>query len=188
LVTGFDRDGAHVTITNFGDAVTIGGHRYVAIYSRVTVADPTSGPVTLSPQASPGLIPLNSAPDEVAPHSGVSHDYVVASDRFGGSYPWPSRLALARAGGYDRHFAHMRAYWNGQLSHLALPDPSLAGQAGFIYTQIIRSGGHPKSGPAATRAPDGRQSNGTGQGHGKGQRGRDPPTTGRSKVKKAKKS
>ena len=41
-VTSFQRDGAHVTITNFGDQVTIGGHRYVAIYSRVTVTNPTS--------------------------------------------------------------------------------------------------------------------------------------------------
>lgn len=162
LVTSFQRDGAHVTITNFGDQVTIGGHRYVAIYSRVTVANPTSGPVTLSPQASPGLIPLNSAPDQVAPHASVNHDYVVASDRFGGRYPWPSRRALARAGGYDQHVAHMLAYWNGQLSQIAqivtLPDPALADayRTGFAYTQIIRSGDELKTGAGpspASRTP-----------------------------------
>jgi hypothetical protein len=35
------RDGARISITNFGDRVTIGGHAYVAIYSRVQVSNPT---------------------------------------------------------------------------------------------------------------------------------------------------
>jgi hypothetical protein len=152
LVTSFRRDGARVTITNFGDQVTIGGHRYVAIYSRVSVTNPTSAPVTLSPEPSPGLIPLNSAPDQVAPHATVQHDYVVASDRFGGTYAFPARQVLAAAGSYGQHFAHMRAYWNGQLAQIAqvvtLPDPSLADayRTGFIYTQIIRSGDELKTG------------------------------------------
>ena len=47
LVTGFQRDGAKVAITNFGDQVTIGGHRYVAIYSRVSVTNPTGRALTL---------------------------------------------------------------------------------------------------------------------------------------------
>jgi hypothetical protein len=152
LVTSFHRDGAAVSITNFGDEVTIGGHRYVAIYSRVTVANPTAHPITLSPQASPGLVALHAAPDTVAPHSRASHDYVVASNRFGGSYAWPSKQALIAAGGYDQHFAHMRRYWNGQLAQIAqirqLPDPQLADayRTGFIYTQIIRSGNELKTG------------------------------------------
>ena len=152
LVTSFRRDGARVSITNFGDQVTIGGHRFVAIYSRVTVTNPTGQPVTLSPQPSAGLIPLNSASDTVAPHASVNHDYVVASNKFGGSYPWPSSQALAGAGGYDQHFAHMRAYWNAQLGQIAqivrLPDQSLADayRTGFIYTQIIRSGNELKTG------------------------------------------
>jgi hypothetical protein len=152
LVTSFGRGGARVSITNFGDEVTIGGHRYVAIYSRVQVTNPTSRAITLSPQASPGLIALNSAPEQVAPHSSVDHDYVVASDRFGGSYAWPSMQALRAAGGFSQHFAHMRAYWNGQLAKIAqitrLPDSSLvdAYRTGFIYTQIIRSGNELKTG------------------------------------------
>ena len=152
LVTSFRRDGARVSITNFGDEVTIGGHRFVAIYSRVTVTNPTGQPVTLSPQPSAGLVPLNSASDTVAPHASVNHDYVVASNKFGGSYPWPSSQALAAAGGYDQHFAHMRAYWNAQLGQIAqivrLPDQSLADayRTGFIYTQIIRSGNELKTG------------------------------------------
>jgi len=53
---------------------------------------------------------------------------VVAADRFGGSYPWPASAALAAAGGFSQHFAHMRAYWDQQLAGIAqivsLPDAS----------------------------------------------------------------
>jgi hypothetical protein len=152
LVTSFHRDGAAVSITNFGDQVSVGGHRYVAIYSRVKVTNPTSHAITLSPQASPGLIALDSAPARVAPHASVNHDYVVASDKFGGSYAYPSQQALVAAGGYARHFAHMRAYWTGQLAKIAqirrLPDSQLvdAYRTGFIYTQIIRAGNELKTG------------------------------------------
>ncbi len=153
LVTAFHSGGARISITNFGDEVTIGGHAYVAIYSRVAVTNPTSSALSVNPQPSPGLIPLNpSAPMTVPPGQTVDHDYVVASDRFGGSYPWPSAAALAAAGGFDEHFAHMRAYWNAQLAGIAqiaaLPDQSLADayRTGFIYTQIIRAGDELKTG------------------------------------------
>jgi hypothetical protein len=152
LVTTFRSGGASVSITNFGDKVTIGGHAYVAIYSRVAVTNPTAQTLTIDPQASSGLIPLNSASDAVPPGHTVDHDYVVASDRFGGSYPWPSASALAAAGGFDQHFAHMRGYWNAQLAGIAqintLPDQSLtdAYRTGFIYTQIIRAGDELKTG------------------------------------------
>ena len=152
LVTGFHRDGAAISITNFGDDVTIGGHAYVVIYSRVQVTNPTGQTISVDPQPSAGLVPLNSAPVAVPPHSAVDHDYAVASDRFGGSYAWPAAGALAAAGGYDQHFAHMRAYWNSELAGITqiqtLPDQSLvnAYKTGFIYTQIIRSGDELKTG------------------------------------------
>jgi hypothetical protein len=152
LVTGFHRDGAAISITNFGDDVTIGGHAYVVIYSRVQVANPTGQTISVDPQPSAGLVPLNSAPVAVPPHSAVDHDYAVTSDRFGGSYALPSAGALAAAGGYDQHFAHMRAYWNSELAGITqiqtLPDQSLvnAYKTGFIYTQIIRSGDELKTG------------------------------------------
>jgi hypothetical protein len=157
LVTTFHRDGAVVSITNFGDKVTIGGHDYVAIYSRVRVHNPTAAPVTIDPQPSSGLVTLHSpantvAPDTVPPHGTADHDYVVAANRFGGSYPWPTAAQLAAAGGFGQHFAHMRGYWNGQLARIAqivtLPDQSLADayRTGFIYTQIIRSGNQLKTG------------------------------------------
>jgi hypothetical protein len=151
-VTTFHRNGARVTITNFGDRVTVAGHAYVAVYSRVQVANPGGRPVTLDPQPSAGLIPLNHPGDTVPPGGTVDHDYVVAIDRFGASYPWPTAAALAAAGGFGPHFAHLRSYWNGQLAQLAqlvrLPDPRLADayRAGFIDTQIIRSGDELRTG------------------------------------------
>jgi hypothetical protein len=152
LVTTFHRDGARISITNFGDDVTIGGHAYVIIYSRVSVTNPTGAAISIDPQASAGLIPLNSASDAVPPDSTVNHDYAVPSDTFGGSYAYPSSSAIVAAGGFEAHFAHMRSYWNGQLAGIAqitaLPDASLidAYKTGFIYTQIIRSGDELKTG------------------------------------------
>ena len=126
LVTTFHRDGARISITNFGDQVTIGGHAYVAVYSRVQVTNPTAQPLSIDPEASPGLIPLDSAPTAVPAALTVNHDYAVASDRFGGSYAWPSASALATAGGFDQHFTHMRTYWDHQLTGIvevkSLPD------------------------------------------------------------------
>jgi hypothetical protein len=152
LVTTFHRGGARVSITNFGDRVTIGGHAYVAIYSRVQVANPTGRPLTVNPEPAAGLTVLHPAADRVPAHSTVNHDYVVASDRFGASYSWPPASALRGAGGYAQHFAHMKAYWKHQLAGLAqivkLPDPRLANayRTGFIYTQIIRGGNKLKTG------------------------------------------
>ena len=145
LVTGFTSGGASVSITNFGDRVVLGGHPYVLIYSRVAVHNPTGHSVTVDPQPTPGLVSLNTAANQVAPGATANHDYVVAEDRFGGTYAWPSAAQLRSAGGYDAHFAHMRAFWNGQLSQtaqLTLPDGQLADawKTGFIYTQIDRSG------------------------------------------------
>ena len=79
------------------------------------------------------------------PHHVVDHDYVVVSDRFGTAAPWPSAQSLAAAGGFDQHFAHMRAFWNAQLAGIAqigVPDAALvdAYESGFITTQITRSG------------------------------------------------
>ncbi len=143
--TTFGHSGAKVAITEFADRVVLGGDAYVAVYSRVAVSNPTDHVVVADPEASAGLVPLDTASDSVAPHSTVDHDYVVAADRFGGSYPWPSASALAGAGSFEQHFAHMRSFWNGQLAAIAaisVPDRSLedAYRIGFIYTQIARSG------------------------------------------------
>jgi hypothetical protein len=144
-VTTFAAHGATVSITEFADEVVLGGNPFVAVYSRVHVANPTGHSVTAGPEPSPTLVPLDSAPDTVAPHASVNHDYVVVADRFGSGAPWPSAQALAAAGGFATHYAHMRAFWNAQLGGIArigVPDRSLvdAYESGFITTQITRSG------------------------------------------------
>ena len=97
-ITTFGRSGATVSITEFADRLVLGGDAYVAVYSRVKVSNPTGHAVVADPEASPGLLPLNTAPDLVPAHSSVAHDYVVAADRFGNDYPWPSAQALAARG------------------------------------------------------------------------------------------
>jgi hypothetical protein len=144
-ITTFHDAGALVAITEFADQVVLGGNAYVAVYCRVTVTNGTSHSVSADPEASPGLIPLTAAPDVVGPHRTATHDYVLAVDRFGNSYAWPTAAALVAAGGFDQHFAHMRAFWNAQLGQIAgisVPDHQLvdAYRSGFIYTQIARSG------------------------------------------------
>jgi hypothetical protein len=144
-VTTFDRRGASVAITEFADEVVLGGNRYVAVYSRVAVDNPTGTTVAADPLPTRGLIPLNSAPSTLGPHRSAAHDYVVAVDRFGNHYAWPSTRALATAGGLDQHFVHMRSYWKAQLGQIAqvrVPDNQLndAYRSGFIYSQIARSG------------------------------------------------
>jgi hypothetical protein len=144
-VTTFGHSGARVTVTEFADRVVLGGHPFVAVYCRVEVRNPTGHAVVADPDAAAGLVELRAAPDSVPPHGTTVHDYVLAVDRFGNSYPWPSVQALANAGGFDQHYVHMAAFWNGQLAGIArvdVPDTSLndAYKSGFVYTQIARSG------------------------------------------------
>ena len=144
-ITSFSRDGARVSITEFCDKVVLGGEAFAVVYSRVAVTNPTDHVVEANPKASPGLVQLDAAPDAVAPHTTVHHDFAITSDRFGGTYPWPSAAALAGAGTFDQHFAHMARFWNDQLAAItgiSVPDRSLddAYRSGFIYTQIARSG------------------------------------------------
>ncbi|HMD44915.1 MAG TPA: hypothetical protein VKG43_02050, partial [Acidimicrobiales bacterium] len=144
-ITTFRRPGVVVSITEFADQLVLGGDAYVAVYSRVAVHNVTSHVVTADPGASAGLVPLGAAADPVPPGATIDHDYVVASDRFGNDYPWPTDSALAGAGTFDQHYAHMAHFWNGQLAGIAqitVPDAALvdAYRSGFIYTQIARSG------------------------------------------------
>jgi hypothetical protein len=143
-VTTFRSSGATVSITEFADKVVLGSDSYVVVYSRVAVRNPTDGAVTADPEPSPGLVALDTTPDTVAPHGSAVHDYVVAVDRFGNDYPWPTDEALVAAGTFDRHFSHMRTFWNQQLAGVAnidVPDASLndAYRSGYISTQIARS-------------------------------------------------
>jgi hypothetical protein len=146
-ITRFDRGGAHIAITEFADAVVVEGHRFVAAYSRVAVTNTTDRRIVADPEPSTGMVVLRAAPDVVPAHTTADHDYVVAVDRFGDSYRWPSASALSSAGSFDQHYAHMRAFWNHELAAIAqidVPDRTLADayRSGFIYTQIARSGDH----------------------------------------------
>jgi hypothetical protein len=151
LVTSFGKGRAQVSITEFGDEVTVGGHDYVAIYARVHVANPSARAVDVDPAPSAGLVALDHHSTTVAPGASVDHDYAVFSDAFGAT-AYPSATALAQAGGYAQHYRHMKSYWSGQLNQLAqiraLPDPKLiaAYQTGFEYTQITRGGDELKTG------------------------------------------
>ena len=151
LVSAFHRAGVDVSITNFADELVLGGDAYVAVYSRVAIHNPTRHTARVNPEPSSGLLALDSASVNVRPGATVDHDYVIAVDRFGQAYPWPSDQALGAAGGFDAHFAHMRDFWNAQLGSIAqisLPDDQLtdAYRSGFIYTQIARSGDHLNTG------------------------------------------
>jgi hypothetical protein len=146
-VTTFEADGARVAISEFADRVDIGAEPFVAVYCRVHVSNGTGHALTVNPAPSPQLVPLDQAPDTVAPHHAADHDYAVVADRFDASNPWPTDQALAAAGGFDLHEAHMRAFWNTQLAeiaHLQIPDRALsdAYKSGFITTQLTRSGDH----------------------------------------------
>ncbi len=144
-VTTFRISGATVSITEFADKVQLGGDSYVAVYSRVAVDNATAHVVVADPAPSAGLVALNTAPDTVTAHGSAVHDYVVAVDRFGNDYPWPTAAMLDSAGSFARHFSHMKSFWNEQLARIAavsVPDASLddAYRSGFIYTEIARSG------------------------------------------------
>jgi hypothetical protein len=137
--------GATVAITEFADGLNLGGNPFVAVYARVHVDNPTGTTLTVDPAASPTLVPLDTTQNTVAPHHAVNHDYATVSDRFGASYPWPNAQSLQTAGTFQQHEAHMRAFWNSELTHIAhvdTPDIELnnAYKSGFITTELTRRG------------------------------------------------
>jgi hypothetical protein len=125
LITSFSNDGGRISITNFGDKISVGGNAFVAIYSRVSVHNPGSSTITVDPQPTSNLIPLNSAPLTVRPHQTVNHDYVVASDEFGGTYAYLRQGIQPRCGGHPRQHAHARIpqRWNGERDRPAAQSP-----------------------------------------------------------------
>jgi hypothetical protein len=137
--------GATIAITEFADQLDLGGNPFVAVYARVHVDNPTGTTLAVDPGASPSLVPLDTTQNTVAPHRAVNHDYATVSDRFGASYPWPTAQALQAAGTLQQHEAHMRAFWNSQLTHIAhvdTPNTELndAYKSGFVTTELTRSG------------------------------------------------
>lgn len=154
LTTQFERDNCTVKISSFGDKVTVGGNDYVAIYTRVSIynhdAPGHSHALCPSPVADPSahLVALTSrnCTLPIQPGQTVYDDYVIAADRFGNGYAWPSDIALRNAGDWNTHYAHMASYWNNKLAGIVnitqLPDKTLinAYKAGYIYTHIVKDG------------------------------------------------
>ena len=144
LVSRFRAGETDVTIENFADKITLDHHDYTAAYSRLTLTNQGAVPAVVPP-VSAFLTPLTPMPDFVLPGETAVLDFVVGADRFGGKYPYPSDEALRAAGGWDTHYAHMRAYWLERLQDvvdLELPEPQLAYavKAGYVYTMIVKDG------------------------------------------------
>lgn len=156
LVTRFERPTQQCTvwISHFGKEIIIrdSRDRFVFIYTRITVFNHGSGAQTVapspavSPSSGPAPFALTKNPATVQPNEWLSHDYVIAADRFGGTYAWPTESELAEAGSWDKNFVLMAEYWDKKLSRIAnitdLPDPELirAYKAGYIYTLIVKDG------------------------------------------------
>ena len=149
-VTSFDSGGAKIAITEFADRIVVGGHPYVAVYSRVRVANPTSHPITVDPEASPSLVALNASSDTVqARKSGrprlrrclrpLRRVVSLAERRM----PSPLPVASTRT---STTCAPSGTGSSSAIAQISLPNPSLvdAYKSGFITTQITRSGQPPR--------------------------------------------
>jgi hypothetical protein len=145
FVTEFEEKGCVIKISNFADRVIIGNHPFVIAYSRVSIYNPTGKSVSFSPGASSILTPLNKADGNVGAGKSVAFDYAVVTDRFGGAYKRPTSSMIIAAGTWDRHFEHMKSYWEGRVAKIVsinTPDGELnnAYRMGFVYTLISRDG------------------------------------------------
>ncbi len=156
LVTTFSRDGARVSITNFGDKVTIGGHAFVVVYSRVAVTNPTGRTHHARPAALPGPGPAELALRTPLPPHGSGQPRLRGRREHASaaSYPLPSASALADAGGFDQHFAHMTAYWNGAAGRHRADRPAARREPGRRLPDRLHL--HPDH-PVRRRAEDRRQ-------------------------------
>jgi hypothetical protein len=164
FTTAFTRNQVAISITDFEDKVSIGGHAFGLVYSRVAVTNNGTAPATIDPAPSAGLVGLTSNATTVAAGQSVHHDYVVAVDDFGSGQPLPTGSTLSSsAPTFDQAYAQMSAYWQDRLSSIptfvlpdvAIPNANLtspgtqlenAFRANFIYTRIVQVGKAPFSG------------------------------------------
>jgi len=145
LITSFVHGPAKVTITEFADKVALAGHPTVLLYARVHVANPTDQSVTAAPDPSAALVPLHTATEcgpparsgqsrlrdrrrQVRPIIPLAH---VGRDGAGRQLRW----ALCT------HEEFLELPVGADCEHLdSEPRPANAYRAGFIDTQIARSG------------------------------------------------
>ena len=146
-VTTFDDRGATVSITEFADKVVLGGNPFVAVYSRVHVANPTGHAVTADPEASPTPGPARRRARHRARRTAPSnHDYVVALRplrRRRSRGPAPRRSPpRAASTSTSRTCARSGTPQLAAIAQISVPDRALvdAYKSGFITTQITRSG------------------------------------------------
>ena len=144
LVSRFQAGDVTVTIENFADKCMFDGNDFVIAYSRMTLENNSGEPFVVPPYSA-YLTPLSDVPELVPAGETATLDFAVGADRFGGKYAYPSDETLQKAGAWDGHYAHMRAYWLERLSGIAdleLPDAELvqAYKAGYIYMMIVKDG------------------------------------------------
>jgi hypothetical protein len=164
FTTSLTRNNIDISIKNFENKVTISGHDFGLVYSRVTLKNNTSASATVDPQPSAGLTALTSNSTTIAAGQSVSHDFVVAVDDLGTGQTLPTGTTLKSAApSYDAAYSQMAAFWNDrlqaiptfQLPNVTLPSTNLSNpgtelsnafKANFIYTRIVQVGKAPFSG------------------------------------------
>ena len=146
LVTRFEKDGCTITITNFGDQITLGGNHFVAAYSRVAIHNHSGSNKTLLPGQSPQFLVLRQDAPEIADQTTATHDFVIVIDRFGKDIPWPDDESVRKLQTWDQAYEHMRSYWTNRLERLMkiknLPDPAIINQfkADYCHARIAMDG------------------------------------------------
>jgi hypothetical protein len=161
MTTSFTSGTVAVAIKEFADKVTIGGHAFDLIYTRVSVTNNGTAAVTIDPGGSgPNLLRLTSTSlNTVAAHTTNNNDYVVAVDNFGNGAALPTGTTLSGgAPNFDTADSQMAAYWNGRIgetANFALPNLTLpstgnlanpgtallnAYKAGTVYSLMMQVG------------------------------------------------
>ena len=151
LVTAFHRAGTDVSITNFGDEVMIGGRAYVAVYSRVSVHNPTTRALRVDPDRRPGS--WHSTPHPSRSGRTRRSTTTTSSPSTASASPTPGRRVrrsptpAASTSTWPTCGRSGTRSWP-TITQLRLPDDRLvdAYRSGFIYTQIARSANHLNTG------------------------------------------
>ncbi|GAA5200557.1 RICIN domain-containing protein [Rugosimonospora acidiphila] len=151
MTTSFTSGSVAVSIKEFADKVTISGHAFDLVYTRVSVTNNGSASVTIDPGGTgTNLVRLTSTSlNTVAAHATSNHDYVVAVDNFGNGAALPTGTTLSSAApSFDTADAQMAAYWNGRigetagfgLPNLTLPNTGSLANPGTALVNAYKAG------------------------------------------------
>jgi len=165
-VSLYSKAGLKHRIENFADKVTIDGNDFVVVYSTMTTENLTEKTLKLPKVKTEKIYqsgtywykrkilrfwqakleaPFDNYPKTIKKGETVTRQYATAVDRFGGSYDYPAKEKIIKAGKPAEHYEHMKAYWEAKLrvlTGLELPDKTLvnAYKAGYIFQMIIKDG------------------------------------------------